>query len=151
VTLSLEKAPEGNGLCFQTLPRHVKFWEPSFGTWLTAYEAQGQPSAMSELRRQPRKAIKVEFLCQDASGAGELVFDSSDLSTGGAFLVSDVLFEQGDMLGMECHLPNGPTLQCEARVAWVRRFPATGQKAGMGIEFVGLAESARAALAVFLD
>jgi hypothetical protein len=106
---------------------------------------------MSELRRHLRKAVKVEFVCHDEAGLGELVFDSADLSTGGAFLVSDMLFEQGEVLGMAFVLPGGSTIRCESRVAWVRRFPAKDEAAGMGLEFVGLAEFDRRALESFLD
>lgn len=106
---------------------------------------------MSELRRNYRKAVKVEFVCHDESGAGELMFDSADLSTGGAFLVSDVLFEQGDTLAMTFVLPTGSTIRCDSKVAWVRRFPAQGQAAGMGVQFLGLAELDRRALEAFVD
>ena len=87
------------------------------------------------IRRHTRKAVQVRFSCRDEDGEGELFFDSSDLSTGGTFLVSDLLFEQGDPLTLEFALPGGAALRCEARVAWVRRFPGSGEQAGMGIEF----------------
>jgi len=106
---------------------------------------------MSELRRSRRKAVRVEFVCHDEAGAGELVFDSADLSTGGAFLVSDVLYEQGDTLALSFTLPTGATLRCEARVAWARRFPAKDQEAGMGVEFLGLGELDRRALESFVE
>jgi Tfp pilus assembly protein PilZ len=106
---------------------------------------------MSELRRHPRKAIKVEFRCRDEAGQGELVFDSSDVSVGGAFLVSDMLFEQGDTLRLSFSLNASAPQACEARVAWVRRFPSRGQDAGMGIEFVGLSEFDQRAIEAFLE
>jgi len=106
---------------------------------------------MSELRRDIRKAVRVEFVCHDESGAGELLFDSADLSTGGAFLVSDVLFEQGEVLSLSFVLPTGSTSRCEARVAGVRRFPSQGQAAGMGVQFLGLAELDRRALEAFIE
>ena len=95
--------------------------------------------------------MKVEFVCHDETGLGQLVFDSADLSTGGAFLVCDMLFEQGEALSLAFVLPGGSTIRCESRVAWVRRFPAQGQEAGMGLEFVGLAEFDRRALEAFVD
>ena len=106
---------------------------------------------MSELRRSVRKAVKVEFVCHDESGLGELMFDSADLSSGGAFLVSDVLFEEGETMGLAFVLPNGSVIRCESRVARVQRFPVQGQPAGMGVEFVGLAELDRRALESFLE
>jgi len=96
-------------------------------------------------------AVKVEFVCHDESGMGELLFDSADLSPGGAFLVSEVLFEQGDVLALAFVLPTGSTICCESKVAWVRRFPGEGQAPGMGVEFVGLAERDRRALEAFVE
>ncbi|MBI5547529.1 MAG: PilZ domain-containing protein [Deltaproteobacteria bacterium] len=105
---------------------------------------------MSEQRRHLRRALRVEFRCRDESGAGELVFASADVSEGGTFLVSDVLFERGEMLQLELDLPQGGTLRCAARVAWVRRFPERGQEAGMGVEFLALQEADQRALDSFL-
>jgi len=104
---------------------------------------------MSELRKHPRKSVRTEFVCRDESGQGELVFDSGDLSAGGAFLLSQVLFEQGERLKLELGLP-GRTVCCEAYVAWVRRFPGPGEEAGMGVQFVWLADADRHALEEFV-
>lgn len=105
---------------------------------------------MSELRRHVRKAVRVEFTCREESAAGELVFDSADVSAGGAFLVSDVLLELGDTLKLSFALPDGTKLACAARVAWVRRFPARGEDPGQGVEFTGLTEFDQRALETFL-
>lgn len=105
---------------------------------------------MSELRRHPRREVRVEFVCKDESGLGQLIFDSADVSAGGAFLVSDVLFEQGETLSIDFTLPGGVALHTVARIAWVRRFPAEGQEAGMGIEFLGLGGIERRALDAYL-
>ena len=106
---------------------------------------------MSEARHHPRKSVQVEFRCRDESGAGELFFDSADVSAGGAFLVSDLLLEQDDLVALEFTLPSGAPLRCQARVAWVRRFPASGERAGMGVEFRDLAEFDQRALESFLE
>jgi Tfp pilus assembly protein PilZ len=106
---------------------------------------------MSELRRHPRKSVKAQFRCRDESGTGELFFDSGDLSAGGAFLVSDLLLEQDDNLTLELSLPGGAPLRCEARVAWVRRFPTSDQAAGMGVEFRDVTEFDQRALEAFLE
>lgn len=106
---------------------------------------------MSELRRHVRKALKVGFSCREETGAGELVFDSADVSLGGAFLVSDVLLEQGEVLSLAFSLPDGASLRCTARIAWVRRFPARGEEPGMGVEFTSLTEFDQRALESFLE
>ena len=106
---------------------------------------------MSELRRHLRKAVQVEFHCRDESGQGELLFDSADVSAGGAFLVCDMLFELGETVQLDFTLKAGVPQSCRARIAWVRRFPERGQEAGMGVEFLGLTEFDQRAIEAFLE
>ena len=105
----------------------------------------------AEQRRHERRLLAVKFKARDASGVGELVFTSADLSAGGSFLRSDLLLEQGDALSLEFSLPGARlAIHAQARVAWVRRFPAEGEPAGMGVEFTAMQDADRAALAKHL-
>jgi c-di-GMP-binding flagellar brake protein YcgR len=61
--------------------------------------------------------------------------DTADLSEGGAFLRSDLLFEVGETLNLEIPLAAGETLAARGRVAWVTRGGGDQTPAGMGIEF----------------
>jgi uncharacterized protein (TIGR02266 family) len=107
---------------------------------------------MTDLRRHKRKPLAVEFRCRDESGAGTLQFGSGDLSAGGAFLRSDLLLEQGERLWLELELPGRERpVRAEARVAWVRRFPSSGQEGGMGIEFLGMTDEDRRAVESFVE
>lgn len=104
-------------------------------------------------RRFERKAVTVDFQARDAHGAGQLMFQSADLSAGGTFLKSDLLLEQGEALSLEFTVPSplGPrTVRTQARVAWVRRFPHGGEAAGMGVEFVSMDEGDRDALSAHI-
>jgi len=76
-----------------------------------------------------------------------LRLDSTDLSEGGLFLRSDLLFEVGEDLTLDVPLPDGKVMQASGRVAWVTR--GTGKKgaAGMGIEFARLSAHDRRDLA----
>ncbi len=103
-----------------------------------------------ERRKQERTEVKVRFSARDESGAGTLSFTSGDVSTGGAFLNSELLLEQGEALSLDFELPGNTAVHAQARVAWVRRFPETGQQAGMGVEFVSLSDDERAALSRWL-
>ncbi|MBL9038093.1 MAG: PilZ domain-containing protein [Archangium sp.] len=105
----------------------------------------------ADQRQFQRKAVKVDIQARDAHGGGELVFQSADVSRGGAFLEADLLLEQGESLALEFTLPGSGPLRAQARVAWVRRFPADGEPAGMGLEFVSMDEADRRALKAFLD
>ena len=67
-------------------------------------------------------------------------FASTDLSSGGAFLRADVLFEVGEVLLVEFRLPRRAHTRSRPRGASCA-FAAAGQKdgsPGMGIEFVDL-------------
>jgi len=105
---------------------------------------------MGDQRREERAALQARFSARDASGAGTLTFVSADVSSGGVFLKSDLLLEQGETLALNFEVPGAGEIQAQARVAWVRRFPEEGQIAGMGVQFVALGDEERAALAGWL-
>ncbi len=94
--------------------------------------------------------MQARFSARDASGAGTLTFTSEDVSTGGAFLRSDLLLEQGEALALQFDVPGAGAVYAQARVAWVRRFPEAGQTAGMGVEFVVMRDEERQAIARWL-
>ena len=84
-------------------------------------------------RRFLRKTLQVEFRGRDAEGAGVLLFETADLSAGGTFLKSDLLLEEGETFSFEFRVPGADRpLTAQARIAWVRRFPADGQPGGAG-------------------
>ncbi|MBL8952232.1 MAG: PilZ domain-containing protein [Myxococcaceae bacterium] len=89
----------------------------------------------------------MEFRGVDSSGAGQLVFEATDLSPGGTFLKADLLLEQGERLWLQFQVPGVPKLfHAEGRVRWVK----LDQPGGMGIEFETITESDRALLARYL-
>ena len=104
----------------------------------------------TEQRREPRAPLQARFSARDARGAGTLTFTSEDVSTGGAFLKSDLLLEPGESLALQFEVPGAGAVLTQARVAWVRRFPEAGQVPGMGVEFVTLRDSERAAIVRWL-
>lgn len=73
--------------------------------------------------------------------------DAENLSEGGLFLRSDLLFEVGEALILEIPLPNGTIAQTPGRVAWVTRGEGRQGTAGMGIEFARLSLEDRRVLA----
>jgi len=97
-------------------------------------------------RRHLRRTLSVEFRAGGMDGLGALELSGADLSAGGAFLVSDLLLEPGEMLSLEFEIAGRGPVQAQARVAWARRFPGPEQPSGMGIEFVRLGRDERAAL-----
>ena len=69
-------------------------------------------------RRHVRRTLSVEFRAGGMDGLGALELSGADLSAGGAFLVSDLLLEPGEMLSLEFEIAGraGP-VQAQARVA----------------------------------
>ena len=59
-------------------------------------------------------------------------FSSGDISGGGAFLRSDLLFEVGEMLVMEFDLPGGRHIRTQGRVVRVARGGAKDRFPGHG-------------------
>ncbi len=102
-------------------------------------------------RRATRKPLQVEFRGKDSEGVGQLFFEGEDLSTGGAFLKSELLFEVGDRLSLEFQLPGGTrVLRVQSQVVWVRSFPRGDEAGGMGVQFVGTNDEDSRTLNLFL-
>ena len=66
-------------------------------------------SAARDTRKHPRMNIEVPVMISDAAKRVRkpIRFSSGDISGGGAFLRSDLLFEVGETLMMEFDLPGG--------------------------------------------
>jgi hypothetical protein len=98
-----------------------------------------------DTRRFPRKDALLPVVVRAAGNkvkAG-IRLDTSDLSEGGAFLRSDLLFEVGETLNLEIPLATGEMLAATGRVAWVTRGGGDETPAGMGIAFERLSASDR--------
>lgn len=101
----------------------------------------------SDQRRFHRQSVEVQFKGRDVDGLGELTLEGADLSAGGAFIKSDVLLEDGELLFLEFHLPGQARLfHAQAKVAWSRKDPRGDQFAGMGLEFLEMSDEDRGAL-----
>jgi c-di-GMP-binding flagellar brake protein YcgR len=74
-------------------------------------------------------------------------FSSGDVSGGGAFLRSDLLFEVGEVLNLEFDLPGGYHIRAQSRVVRVARGGQKDRYPGMGLEFLDLSPDDRAAIA----
>lgn len=102
-----------------------------------------------EGRRFDRKNTLVPVVVRAAESkiqAG-IRLDTADLSEGGLFLRSDLLFEVGEGLALEIPLSNGKIATVQGRVAWVTRGTEENASAGMGVEFARMSANDRRALA----
>ncbi|OGQ78005.1 MAG: hypothetical protein A2289_21330 [Deltaproteobacteria bacterium RIFOXYA12_FULL_58_15] len=106
-------------------------------------------TTLEQQRQYLRRPIHASFRVRDAGdpSQGEILFDSVDLSQGGAFLESELLLEIGEMVEVTFGLPGKiRPIRATARVAW-----ATGKgTCGMGLEFVNLNDEDRQAIAEYV-
>lgn len=104
-----------------------------------------------EQRAHVRRELELPVVVHDTGNRvrGAIRFDLRDLSLGGAFVRSGLLFEVGEEVEMEFQLPGGPLVQARGRVAWVARDPAP-RDAGMGIAFSEMSEADREAVRAWL-
>jgi Tfp pilus assembly protein PilZ len=101
------------------------------------------------VRRFDRKSalIPVVVRAQGNKIQAGVRLDTTDLSEGGLFLRSDLLFEVGEDLVLEIPIGDGKVTLAHGRVAWVTRGSGKKAAAGMGIEFARLSALDRRALA----
>lgn len=106
------------------------------------------PAGRGNLRQHARSAIELPVDVSDAANrvAGTIRFDTQDVSVGGAFIRSDLLFEVGEELDLAFALPSGHAVRARGRVVRVARDGGDETAAGMGIQFVSLTDADRAAI-----
>ena len=103
-----------------------------------------------DTRRHSRSTLVLPVLVSDVASKARvgIRFDSADVSGGGAFLRSDMLFEVGETLLLQFSLPDGRPISVRGRV--VRATRETDQDRdrypGMGVEFVDLSAEDREAI-----
>jgi c-di-GMP-binding flagellar brake protein YcgR len=104
-----------------------------------------------DTRKQDRATLELPVLVSDAANKvqGRIRFQSADVSIGGAFLRTDLLFEIGEVLTLQFQLGAGPTartVRARGRVVRVSRDLTRDHVPGMGVEFVDLSPDDRAAI-----
>jgi c-di-GMP-binding flagellar brake protein YcgR len=105
-----------------------------------------------DARKHARAVLELPIVVTDGSNriGGGIRFDAADVSTGGAFLRADLLFEVGELLTLQFQLPQsgqaaGQAIRTAGRVTRVSRGHAR-EVPGMGVEFVDLRPEDRAAI-----
>jgi hypothetical protein len=103
------------------------------------------------MRRFDRRLAELPVTVHAAGNkvSGGIHLDTSNMSEGGAFLRSDLLFEIGEVLDLEIPLPGGQLVKASGRVVRVSRTSQDAQP-GMGIEFTKLTQQDRKAIAASL-
>ncbi len=103
----------------------------------------------AQRRASPRRPAEVRVLVGDAQHRvhGTIRFDTRDLSLGGAFLRSDLLFEVGEQLEVELAVDGDQPVHARARVV---RVDQSEESPGMGIAFIDLNERDRERVRAYL-
>jgi c-di-GMP-binding flagellar brake protein YcgR len=101
-----------------------------------------------DTRKHARAELEVPVMISDAARKVRrpIRFSTADVSGGGAFLRSDLLFEVGELLWMEFDLPTGHHIKTRGRVVRVARGGHKDKHPGMGLEFVDISADDRAAI-----
>jgi uncharacterized protein (TIGR02266 family) len=100
------------------------------------------------LRQHARSPVELPITVSDAANKveGHIEFNTGDLSVGGAFIRSDLLFEVGEELQLDFALPDGQQVRARGRVVRVARDSGDDVIPGMGIQFVALTDADRDAI-----
>lgn len=105
-----------------------------------------------DMRRHRRKPEELPVTVRAAGNKvdGGIHLDATNLSEGGAFLRSSLLFEVGELLHLEIPLASGQIVKASGKVVRVSKSRSTVQEPGMGIEFATLSPEDRQTLAAHL-
>lgn len=103
----------------------------------------------SDRRVHMRLPVRMLAALYDDTIPGEIGFLTHDLSLGGVFLESDLLFDVGSVLILLFEL-DGERHRVGGYVVWNRADPDTGTP-GMGVRFTDMSTATREALRRFLE
>lgn len=108
------------------------------------------PAAKKPQRASPRVKMQatVDFNSDDNFYAGF----SANISDGGLFVATVNLLPLGTEVDLSFTLPSGQRIEAKGKVSWVREVNDKIPDAfpGMGVQFIGLAPAAHAAIGQFL-
>ena len=98
-----------------------------------------------DTRRHLRRTTELPVIVRDPSGASQraIHFPQVEISSGGAFLPTDLLFEPGERLELELVVSQTRSIRVIARVVRVNREPGVqtengslSNPPGVGLEFL---------------
>ncbi|MGC8927044.1 MAG: PilZ domain-containing protein [Myxococcota bacterium] len=107
-----------------------------------------------EKRRHLRGPIRVEIKAGVSNAGGIIYFSTKNISKGGAFLVSDYLFDVGQELTLSFRLPDdNRIILAVGRIKWINdkdRVDDKYHEPGMGIEFIKISPADERRIEEFL-
>ena len=98
-----------------------------------------------ESSQAPHLTIPVRVT--DPAAGTAIRFDACSVSVSGAFLPADLLFEVGELVGLEIDVPGGRRIVTRGRVSQVVRDTTGPRAPGMELDFIDLSPDDRAEIA----
>jgi Tfp pilus assembly protein PilZ len=97
--------------------------------------------------------VEIPATVSDAANLVNVVieFNIQDISAGGAFIRSDLLFEVGEELNLGFQIPDGLAVEIKGKVVRVARDSGGDPVSGMGIQFISLTENDKAAIRALVE
>ena len=122
---------------------------------LTFPRRPGSNAAMSDEsnRKFLRHSLDAKIDVIEGSLGVKLRFETSNVSQGGVFIESDLLYEEGEIIWFSFTLPGAMEIRTRGRVVWAKKDVNQNDpedRPGMGVEFLDLSEAERAALEGYL-
>lgn len=108
--------------------------------------------AATERRRVPRAKLVTELNLY--SGSNFYAGFTEDVSEGGVFVATYAMLPIGAKVALELGLPGGLTIEATGTVRWLRDCRTEDESTeppGMGIEFDGITDEARALIREFVE
>jgi uncharacterized protein (TIGR02266 family) len=108
----------------------------------------------AEAKRQYlRHALDARIDVIEGSLGVQIRFETQNVSQGGVFIESDLLYDEGEIIWLSFTLPGAMEIRTRGRVVWVKKDVSEDDpedRPGMGIEFLDLSTAERAALEGYL-
>jgi hypothetical protein len=105
-------------------------------------------------RQYLRHALDTKIDVIEGSLGVKIQFETSNVSQGGVFIESDLLYGEEEIIWFSFTLPGAMEMRTRGRVAWTKLEVSDDKpedRPGMGIEFLDLGDAERAALEGYLD
>jgi uncharacterized protein (TIGR02266 family) len=104
-------------------------------------------------RQYLRHALDAKIDVIEGSLGVKIRFETQNVSSGGVFIESDLLYDEGEIIWFSFTLPGALEIRTRGRVVWAKKEVDPDDpedRPGMGVEFLDLSAGEKAALEEYL-